>query len=88
MATLHAAVDAGVTFFDTADMYGPYTNEEFLAPFVQAHRDEIVLATKFGFVMDENARPIGLDGQPGRVAGCVDIAPPGGRCDRPVLPAS
>ncbi|ADG77273.1 aldo/keto reductase [Tsukamurella paurometabola] len=72
LATLHAAVDAGVTFFDTADMYGPYTNEEFLAPFVQAHRDEIVLATKFGFVMDENARPIGLDGRPERVAGCVD----------------
>ncbi|MCA0155911.1 aldo/keto reductase [Tsukamurella sp. M9C] len=71
-ATLEAALAAGVTLYDTADMYGNGANEEFLAPFVQAHRDEIVLATKFGFVNDENARPIGLDGRPERVAGCVD----------------
>ncbi|TWS20508.1 aldo/keto reductase [Tsukamurella asaccharolytica] len=71
-ATLEAALAAGVTLYDTADMYGNGANEEFLAPFVQAHRDEIVLATKFGFVNDENARPVGLDGRPERVAECVD----------------
>lgn len=71
-ATLEAALAAGVTLYDTADMYGNGANEEFLAPFVQAHRDEIVLATKFGFVNDENAKPVGLDGRPERVAGCVD----------------
>ncbi|CAM3251619.1 aldo/keto reductase [Tsukamurella hominis] len=71
-ATLEAALAAGVTLYDTADMYGNGANEEFLAPFVQAHRDEIVLATKFGFVNDQNAKPVGLDGRPERVAGCVD----------------
>ncbi|TWS22494.1 aldo/keto reductase [Tsukamurella sputi] len=73
-ATLEAALDAGVTLFDTADMYGNGANEEFLAPFVQAHRDRIVLATKFGFVNDENQRPIGIDGRPERVAACVDAS--------------
>ncbi|MFF3018675.1 aldo/keto reductase [Streptomyces sp. NPDC057939] len=47
-ATLDAALDAGVTLFDTADVYGRGANEEFLAPFVAAHRDRITLATKFG----------------------------------------
>jgi aryl-alcohol dehydrogenase-like predicted oxidoreductase len=46
-ATLDAALDTGVTLYDTADMYGSGANEEFLVPFVAAHRDEIVLATKF-----------------------------------------
>lgn len=74
LATLHAAVDAGVTLLDTADMYGNGANEEFLAPFLADRRDEIVLATKFGFVNDENARPIGIDGRPERVADCVDAS--------------
>ena len=47
--TLEATVEAGVTLIDTADMYGAGANEEFLAPFVAAHRDEITLATKFAF---------------------------------------
>ncbi|PJJ03260.1 aldo/keto reductase family protein [Streptomyces sp. 2333.5] len=47
--TLAATVEAGVPLIDTADMYGAGANEEFLAPFVAAHRDEITLATKFGF---------------------------------------
>lgn len=47
--TLEATLAAGVTLLDTADMYGAGANEEFLAPFVAAHRDEITLATKFGF---------------------------------------
>lgn len=48
--TLEAALDSGVTLFDTADIYGSGANEEFLAPFVRAHRDEITLASKFGIV--------------------------------------
>ncbi|GIZ96606.1 aldo/keto reductase [Tsukamurella sp. TY48] len=74
LATLNAAVDAGVTLLDTADMYGNGANEEFLAGFLSARRDEVVLATKFGFINDENQRPIGLDGRPERVAGCVDAS--------------
>src|ERR1044072_1014518 len=48
--TLEAALEAGVTLFDTADIYGSGANEEFLAPFVRAHRAEITLATKFAIV--------------------------------------
>ncbi|MFS0693596.1 aldo/keto reductase [Streptomyces nitrosporeus] len=51
--TLEAALEAGVTLFDTADIYGSGANETFLAPFVAAHRDEITLATKFGIVRSE-----------------------------------
>ncbi|MFD6415381.1 aldo/keto reductase [Streptomyces sp. NPDC060194] len=61
--TLEAAVEAGVTLIDTADMYGRGANEEFLAPFVAAHRDEITLATKFAIDRsgDPDARAIRND---------------------------
>jgi aryl-alcohol dehydrogenase-like predicted oxidoreductase len=49
-ATLEAALDAGVTMFDTADIYGNGANEEFVGPFVRAHRERVFLATKFGIV--------------------------------------
>ncbi|MCP3821196.1 aldo/keto reductase [Streptomyces sp. A3M-1-3] len=61
--TLAAALEAGVTLFDTADMYGSGANEEFLAPFVAAHRDEITLATKFAIERtdDEQVRGVRND---------------------------
>jgi aryl-alcohol dehydrogenase-like predicted oxidoreductase len=52
VATIHRALDAGLTFFDTADMYGPYTNEILLGRALGARRDEAVIATKFGNVRD------------------------------------
>ncbi|MGW1378946.1 aldo/keto reductase [Streptomyces sp. NPDC002446] len=51
-ATLERALELGVTLYDTADMYGMGENEKFIAPFVQAHRDEVVLATKFAIALD------------------------------------
>lgn len=51
-ATLHAALDAGINFLDTADMYGPHTNEEFIGAAVKDRRDDVFLATKFGIVRD------------------------------------
>jgi aryl-alcohol dehydrogenase-like predicted oxidoreductase len=54
IATLHRALDLGITFFDTADMYGPFTNEELVGRALKGHRGEIILATKFGFVRDQN----------------------------------
>ena len=54
IATLHRALDLGITFFDTADMYGPFTNEELVGRALKGHRGEIILATKFGFVHDAN----------------------------------
>ena len=53
IATIHRALDLGVTFLDTADMYGPFTNERLVGQAITGRRDEVVLATKFGNVRDE-----------------------------------
>ena len=63
-ATLERAHELGVTLFDTADIYGPYTNEQLLAPFVRAHRSSVVLATKCGFVPVAPDAPRRVDGSP------------------------
>ncbi|MFF8787128.1 aldo/keto reductase [Streptomyces sp. NPDC015125] len=55
-ATLERALELGVTLFDTADMYGRGENEKFIAPFIQAHRDEVVVATKFAIAADPDDR--------------------------------
>ena len=52
IATIHRALELGVTFFDTSDMYGPYTNEVLVGTALAGHRDEAVIATKFGIVRD------------------------------------
>lgn len=54
VATIHAALDADLNFLDTADMYGPYTNEELVGRAIRDRRNEVVLATKFGIVRDPN----------------------------------
>jgi aryl-alcohol dehydrogenase-like predicted oxidoreductase len=64
IATLHRALDLGVTFLDTADIYGPYTNEELVGRFLRDRRDEVFLATKCGFVPGADGRPGGIDGSP------------------------
>lgn len=60
IATIHRALELGVTFFDTAEVYGPYTNEELLARALRGQRDRVVIATKFGFKI-ENGRITGVD---------------------------
>ena len=54
IATIHRAIDLGVTLFDTADMYGPHTNELLLGRALKGHRHQVIVATKFGFVRDPN----------------------------------
>ncbi|MGZ3563339.1 MAG: aldo/keto reductase, partial [Vulcanimicrobiaceae bacterium] len=66
IATIHRAIDLGVTFFDTAEAYGPYTNEELLARALQSRRDDVVIATKFGFRFGEEGIT-GLDSRPEHV---------------------
>ncbi len=56
IATIHRALDLGITFFDTADVYGPHTNEELLGRAIKGRRDQVVLATKFGIIRDD-AKP-------------------------------
>jgi len=63
-ATLERAFELGIDFFDTADMYGAGHNEEIVGRFIAGRREEIVLATKCGFVWDENDKVTGLDGTP------------------------
>ncbi len=63
-ATLARALDLGVTLFDTADMYGSGRNEQLIGPFVKAHRDGVVLATKFGIVRGPDSRSRGINGRP------------------------
>ena len=62
---IRAAVDRGVTFFDTAEVYGPFTNEELVGEALVPFRDQVVIATKFGFKLDpKSGRSIGVDSQP------------------------
>jgi aryl-alcohol dehydrogenase-like predicted oxidoreductase len=65
IATIHRALELGVTLLDTADAYGPHTNERLVGKAIAGRRDEVVLATKFGLVRDpENPRARGLNGSP------------------------
>lgn len=75
VATLHRALDLGVTFLDTADMYGPHTNEQLVGRAIAGRRDEVVLATKFGVVRDP-ADPSrrGIDGRPEYVRAACDAS--------------
>ena len=65
VATIHRALDLGCTFLDTADMYGPHTNEQLVGRAIKGRRDEVVLATKFGIVRDPTHPMIrGINGKP------------------------
>ncbi len=70
--TIHRAVDLGVTLFDTAEMYGPYTNEELLGRALGKHRDEVVLATKCGTIRYTADGERGLDGSPANLKLAVE----------------
>jgi aryl-alcohol dehydrogenase-like predicted oxidoreductase len=64
IALIRAAVERGVTFFDTAQAYGPFTNEELVGEALAPFRGQVVIATKFGFSFDDSGKQTGLDSQP------------------------
>jgi len=64
IALIRAAVERGVTFFDTAESYGPFTNEELVGEALAPFRNDVVIATKFGFKFDANGKPAGVDSRP------------------------
>ncbi|HEX5556862.1 MAG TPA: aldo/keto reductase [Gaiellales bacterium] len=73
IATIHRALELGVTLLDTADIYGPHTNERLVGEAIADRRDEVVLATKFGIVRDpENPAARGVNGRPEYVKGRCD----------------
>ena len=73
VAVIRAAVDGGVTFFDTAEVYGPFTNEEVVGEALAPVRDQVVIATKFGFRL-ENGKQAGLDSRPEHIREVADAS--------------
>lgn len=74
LATIRAALDAGVTFLDTADMYGPFTNEKLVGAAINGRRDEVQLATKFGIERNAEGTMRNINGKPDYVRRSVDAS--------------
>ena len=74
VTTIHRAIELGITFLDTADMYGPFTNEKLVGRAIANRRDEVVLATKFGNVRGEDGSFLGVSGKPDYVKEACDAS--------------
>jgi aryl-alcohol dehydrogenase-like predicted oxidoreductase len=79
---IRAAVERGVTFFDTAEVYGPFVNEDLVGEALEPVRDQVVIATKFGFAFDENGKQTGLSSRPGHIQQVADASLRRLRADR------
>ena len=73
-ATIQRALELGISFLDTADMYGPFTNEKLVGRAISGRRDEVVLATKFGNVRGEDGSFLGVRGKPDYVREACDAS--------------
>ena len=74
IATIHRAIELGINFLDTADMYGPFTNEKLVGKAIQGGREEVVLATKFGNERREDGSWVGVNGKPEYVKRACDAS--------------
>ena len=74
IAVLRAAFDRGVTFFDTAEAYGPFTNEELVGEALAPFRGQVVIATKFGFKFDSEGKQVGLDSRPEHIRAVAEAS--------------
>src|SRR3954447_2003153 len=74
IATIHRALELGITFLDTADMYGPFTNERLVGRAIADRRDQVVLATKFGNERNEDGSWVGINGSPDYVRKACDAS--------------
>jgi aryl-alcohol dehydrogenase-like predicted oxidoreductase len=72
IATIHRAIELGVDFLDTAEVYGPFTNEELVGRAIRGRRNEVVIATKFGWKIDSEGTNLGLDSRPAHIKEAVD----------------
>lgn len=72
IATIHRAIELGVTFFDTAELYGPYTNERLLGTALKGQREKVIVATKFGFNI-VNGKTQGLNSTPDHLVSSISI---------------
>jgi len=82
ISLLRAAVDRGVTFFDTAEVYGPFTNEELVGEALAPVRDQVVIATKFGFKISAEGKQVGVDSRPEHIKEVADASLKRLRTDR------
>lgn len=74
IATLHRALELGVNFFDTSDIYGPFTNEVLVGKALRPYRDKVIIATKFGIRRDADGNRLGVSGRPEYVRGACDAS--------------
>ncbi len=74
ISTIHRAIELGVTFLDTADVYGPFTNERLVGKAIRGRRDEVTLATKFGNVRGDDGSFLGVRGDAGYVKQACDAS--------------
>ena len=74
IALLRSAVERGITFFDTAEAYGPFTNEELVGEGLAPFREQVVIATKFGFKFDASGKQVGLDSRPEHIMEVADAS--------------
>jgi aryl-alcohol dehydrogenase-like predicted oxidoreductase len=74
IATIHRALDLGLNFLDTADMYGPFTNEQLVGKAIKDRRDQVIVATKFGNVRSAEGGFLGISGKPEYVRQCCDAS--------------
>ena len=74
IALIRAAVERGVTFFDTAEIYGPFTNEDVVGEALAPLRDQVVIATKFGFKISETGQQVGVDSRPEHIKEVADAS--------------
>jgi aryl-alcohol dehydrogenase-like predicted oxidoreductase len=74
VATIHRALELGVNFLDTADMYGPFTNEQLIGKALKGKREQVVLATKFGNERRADGSFVGINGRPEYVRACCDAS--------------
>src|SRR5918993_462266 len=82
IALMRAAVERGVTFFDTAEVYGPFVNEELVGEALEPVRDQVVIATKFGFAFDADGKQTGLSSRPEHIRQVADASLQRLRTDR------
>jgi len=82
ISVIRTAVERGVTLFDTAEGYGPYTNESLVGEALEPVRDQVKIATKFGFKIDSAGQMVGLDSRPARIREMVDASLKRLRTDR------
>lgn len=74
IAMIRSAFDRGVTLFDTAEAYGPFANEELVGEALEPIRNQVIVATKFGFKINENGETVGLDSRPHHIRDVVDAS--------------